>query len=136
MAYSLSHNVSVEKTNDLNEIFELAKIVSKAVYFIIVTLGDTGVVTIKTSRRDSCSLVARLYPVKVIENVENVSGAGDCFTSGFISGMLSHLKESNNVHIGFQAAKSALLCKNTVPFDLTTDKILNNEAKYVTYKID
>lgn len=135
MAYSLVPNVYIEKTSDLNEVFKLAKIVSKVVCFIIVTLGDTGIVTIRNSRKDS-SLVARLYPVKAIEKVENVSGAGDCFTSGFISGMLSHLKESNNVQIGFQSAKAALLCKTTVPFDLSIDNNSNNKAEYVTFKID
>lgn len=135
MANFLSPNVSIENTNDLNEVLKLGKIVSKAVDFIIVTLGEKGVITIKNPKRDG-SVVARFYPVVSIGNVENVSGAGDCFTSGFISGMLSYYKESNNVHIGFQSAKYALLCKNTVPFDLSTDTISINEAEYVTFKID
>lgn len=130
MAEFLAPNVTIEQTNDLNEVLKLAKIVSRVVDFIIVTLGDKGVVTIKKSRRDS-TLVAKLYPIKAIAHVENVSGAGDCFTGGFIFGILSHFKESYNVQIGFQAATFALLSKNTVPSDLNSNNILISEAEYV-----
>lgn len=131
MADYLAPNISSNITDDLNEVLKLAIIVSKSIEFIIVTLGEKGVLTVKNR---SGSIRARFYPASVIRNVENVSGAGDCFTSGFIAGMLTNNKESVNVNIGYQSAKHALLCKNTVPSNLCMSNITLNESEYELFQ--
>lgn len=121
MAYFVEPTTIIEPTSDLNEIFDLCKIVSEHIGFLIVTLGCRGVVTVNNLNKISQNgnnLRTRYYPVQVVNNVQNVSGAGDCFASGFIYGILSNYKESDCIRIGFNAARAALFSKNTVPLDL------------------
>ncbi|GBP63248.1 hypothetical protein EVAR_56629_1 [Eumeta japonica] len=84
-------------------------------------MNTMGVITVKRSQRHDkdtennfCML---LYPITPLDNVKSVSGAGDCFTSGFIYGMISKLNEQQCVTVGFEAAKAALNSMNTVPHD-------------------
>lgn len=109
----------------MSEVLQLAKMLSQYIEFIIVTMGSKGVVTI---RKSSGQLEARLYPVQTLTKIHNVSGAGDCFASGFIHGVLSGLDQNSCINIGFQAAKSALLSDNTVPKNLQFKYI--NEVNY------
>jgi sugar/nucleoside kinase (ribokinase family) len=59
--------------------------------------------------------VLRHYPGRAIESIVNASGAGDAFTSGFITGMLKQKSEAICVSVGFQAAITALMSKRAVP---------------------
>lgn len=113
--------------DDLDEILELSKVVLNVVDHLIVTLGATGIITVR--KTENKMLEGRLYPVAHINKVENVSGAGDCFASGFIYGILSGFKESICVSLGFESAKNALLSKLTVPSQLQASSS-KTEAKY------
>ncbi|XP_034840817.1 uncharacterized protein [Maniola hyperantus] len=86
MANFMEPDINVIKTNELDEIIELSKVILKCVRVLIVTRGSKG--------------------------------AGDCFASGFIHGILQDLQESQSISIGFETAKQALLSKETVPLML------------------
>lgn len=117
----------INSKTDLDEILALSKIVLQVVDLLIVTLGANGVITIK--KKENENVEGRLYPVEIMNKVENVSGAGDCFASGFIHGILSGFKESNCVSLGFESAKTALLSKLTVPSQLQLSNS-TTESKY------
>ncbi|KAF0287085.1 Pseudouridine-metabolizing bifunctional protein C1861.05 [Amphibalanus amphitrite] len=55
------------------------------------------------------------YPVTAASNVVNVSGAGDCFNAGFISGLLAGLAQDRCVQRGQQLALQAVACAAAVP---------------------
>lgn len=136
MAHFLSPKASIEETKDLNEIIALTKIASQIVEFIIVTIGAKGVVTVKHDKSNiDKTLLVNHYPVEALSQVESVSGAGDCFASGFIHGMILGLTEAQSMYIGFQSAKQALFCKNTVPQNLSFATHSMNKAEYITYEI-
>ncbi|XP_072936003.1 uncharacterized protein [Epargyreus clarus] len=116
MAGLIKPNIVVDTRIHLDEIIHLSKIVSEYVNVLIVTIGSKGVVTAQRIHEHGKERIrVRLYPANIITNVENVSGAGDCFSSGFIYGTLLGLDEQQCISIGFEAAKHALLCKETVP---------------------
>lgn len=117
MADFLIPNNNIKRHTDLDEIIELSKIVLKSVNFLIVTRGPAGVVTIKNISESNTrqQLEVRIYNSKVISSIENASGAGDCFSSGFICGILEGIKESQSICLGFKTAEEALLSKDTVP---------------------
>ncbi|XP_037301231.1 pseudouridine-metabolizing bifunctional protein C1861.05-like [Manduca sexta] len=121
MAYYLEPHKKIKKTNDLNEISALSRIVSDYFKCLIVTMGSKGVVIVNNLTNDSENI--SFYQVNVLDNVENVSGAGDCFASGFINGILLGYTQSQCINLGLETAKQALLSKNTVPFDLHTIKL-------------
>ncbi|CAD7092908.1 unnamed protein product [Hermetia illucens] len=94
---------------------------------IIVTLGPLGVLIASKSTTKPIFNNQQQYsiergPVKYrhylapkLDNLVNVSGAGDSFTSGFISAMLSGATEDTCVAIAFQAAQCALKSESAVP---------------------
>lgn len=117
---------------ELTEIVKLYSSVSNVVQFMIVTMGSKGVITMKNVGHQN---EAKFYPTEPISKIESVSGAGDCFASGFIHGMLSGYKESHCIFLGFEAAKMALLCKHTVPSNINIiNKSLFKEPKYELIK--
>ncbi|KAJ8734797.1 hypothetical protein PYW08_014047 [Mythimna loreyi] len=127
-----SHKPDVENHCEFTEIAELYPIVSHLIKFMIITLGSQGVITIKNSGHTD---IARFYPTEPIDSIENVSGAGDCFASGFIHGMLYGLQEAQCMFLGFEAARMALLCRNTVPSNLySINMSLFKNAKYELIK--
>nr|CAI5837052.1 unnamed protein product [Callosobruchus analis] len=115
---------------------------------VIVTMGKYGVVVGRRSgsatepllnfhqRPESQSPQSiRHYEFTDVPNIESVSGAGDCFASGFISALLAGEPEHICVSVGFAAAKMALQTTNTVP-----DRLFGREheawhkpAVYETY---
>ncbi|XP_050352416.1 uncharacterized protein LOC126774828 [Nymphalis io] len=122
MADFLKPNNNIKKSNDLEEIINLSKIVLEFVDLLLITRGSAGVVTVKSlnentnlSPINSHEFEVRLYSAEALNSIENVSGAGDCFSSGFIYGVLLGLNECKSVSLGFSAAKEALLSKRTVP---------------------
>lgn len=57
----------------------------------------------------------RFYPAPRIKNIINVSGAGDNFSAGFISGLLRSLTIDESVAWGFVAACKSLQTEEAVP---------------------
>ncbi|XP_026727340.1 pseudouridine-metabolizing bifunctional protein C1861.05 [Trichoplusia ni] len=110
----LSKTAAIKNIGDLNEILELSSIVAAVIKFIVITMGSKGVMTVNNTEN---KFVQRFYPTVAISKIENVSGAGDCFASGFIHGMLLGFSEPQCISVGYEAAKMALLSKNTVPND-------------------
>ncbi|KAM3966591.1 uncharacterized protein ACR2FA_012126 [Aphomia sociella] len=132
MAYYVTPTINTTQNSDqLLEILSLAKALSQNIEVLIVTIGSKGLVTIRNREQQK---EARFYPTETIDKVVNVSGAGDCFAGGYIYGLLSGLEESYCIGMGFQAAKAALLSKNTVPSDINIDVIYN--AQYVKLDIE
>lgn len=122
MANFIKPDLKIMKIEEQDEIIELSKIVLKFVKVLIITRGSKGVITIKRDKDDSPDMniknvYVKVYPTNAINAVENVSGAGDCFASGFLYGILQDLQESQCIAIGFGTAKQALLSKETVPID-------------------
>lgn len=138
MANFLSPKIVIEETKDLDEIIALSKIVSQVFDFIIVTVGFKGVVTLKVADKlqdRNKTLIVNHYPVKALSQVDSVSGAGDCFASGFIHGMLLGYKEAQNVFIGFESSKQSLFCKNAVPYNLCIAANLIKVAECMSIKV-
>jgi len=112
----------------LAEVTQLAQFMSKTVDNLIITLGSLGVVigrfqpatapffdksyNYNAIKQDTYQL--RYYPSEPVNNIVNVSGAGDSFSSGFIAAMLHGLPEEVCISVGFEAATSALHSKNAV----------------------
>ncbi|CAG9823377.1 unnamed protein product [Phaedon cochleariae] len=108
---------------------EAAHISMKLLNFIdniLVTLGSDGLLI---ARRGSAtdnfqenlqlsSEHVRHYPIEEIHDLVNVSGAGDCFSSGFIAAAISGMPEEVCVSVGFAAAKLALQCQAAVPIEM------------------
>ncbi|XP_045542630.1 pseudouridine-metabolizing bifunctional protein C1861.05 [Papilio machaon] len=119
MAKFLEPNITIDEASDINEIINLSKIVTQFIKVLIVTMGKKGIITVTQASEPDNAREEKLnvcyYAVEELNNVENVSGAGDCFASGYIHGVLSCFQESLCVSIGFEAAKSALMSKSTVP---------------------
>lgn len=130
MANYLKPNNNINKSNDLEEIINLSKIVLNYIHVLLVTRGSAGVVTIKAVEHNK-KIEVRHYIPEVLNTLENVSGAGDCFSSGFINGLLLGLNEFESIGAGFCAAKDALLSKKTVPDTFTK----YNDNKKVIYDI-
>ncbi|XP_063393632.1 uncharacterized protein LOC134678852 [Cydia fagiglandana] len=119
--------------NDVDEILYLSKMLSGFIECLIVTLGAKGVIIVRNKdvHGNGYDTTAKLYSVNVIKSIENVSGAGDCFASGFLHGVLSNLNEPSCVSVGFDAAKNALLSSNTVPSNFKMAKDIK-ESSYKT----
>lgn len=91
---------------------------------IIVTLGADGILIVRRGLATdkfrktvdkNYQISARHYPAEYIKDFINVSGAGDCFASGFIRGMLAQQSEEICMSIGFASAKKALYSSSAVP---------------------
>lgn len=114
----------------VNEAYSIAEIIHN----VIITLGRNGILIVrKGDKRDSFfipdengnmryknimkPISHRLYkPNKIItDEVVNVSGAGDCFASGFISAMLKGHDEESCVNFAFECSLASLRCATTVP---------------------
>ncbi|XP_012547812.1 uncharacterized protein LOC101743270 isoform X2 [Bombyx mori] len=128
MATFLEPNLRGSLTSDLEEIKLLSKIVAKRVQYLIVTAGSKGVFIVNKNITTKEPLISH-FPVDYIQNVENVSGAGDCFSSGFVLGVLLGLRKSLCVRIAFETAKAALLCKKTVPQNLNVRLVYPKSIK-------
>ena len=116
MANFLSPNNNIKANNELNEIIDLSRIVLQSVSFLLVTRGAKGVVTVKYIKNNNIlQIEVRVYNAETINSIENASGAGDCFSSGLIHGILTGLNESQCIRMGFNSAKEALLSRDTVP---------------------
>lgn len=129
MANFVKPDFKLAQTTEISGIIELCKIVSDVVDILVVTLGPKGIVTSRRTAKGDLEM--RLYPVKEINNIVNVSGAGDCFASSFINGVLTNSVEPKCIAIGYQSATQALLSKTTIPQNLKSSFTLN-DAYYET----
>ncbi|XP_073828735.1 uncharacterized protein [Musca autumnalis] len=128
---------------DLNNIEETLKSVKRMLKDIdymfdcvVVTLGQTGIVLSLNSsvdpytqslfrnqkyifepiRCDEFSKQIIFFPTpSVVKDVVSVSGAGDSFAGGFISGLLKEYTVTQSIGLGFYAAKQALKTAAAVP---------------------
>lgn len=105
-----------------NPIEEAAHLGTKLLEFldnIIVTLGPDGILIVKRSlTTDRSKISIRHYPTEQIKDFINVSGAGDCFASGLIAGLVAQEPEEICVSIGFASAKKALYSSAAVPREI------------------
>lgn len=130
LEYNLDEYSDIEKRKIvIQEVVKLSQFVNNYVENVIVTLGSLGVIITnncsptsffddtvnyqdKTKQGKSQS---RYYRARFIENVVNVSGAGDSFVSGFITAMLKGKSEEICVSVGLEAAYKSLLSDSAVP---------------------
>lgn len=129
-------------TGNINQAAYLARLVQQHIPVILVTLGAQGLVIASKNnaaqpllplQESSSDVEVRHYPVVEEKCVVNVSGAGDCFASGLIAGMLKGLSEENCVSFGFAAARASLYSTKTVPDDLLSkcEELWKQPAKYI-----
>ena len=107
-------NVKTEadKQMILQEIYELVQHIQPHVTNIITTIGSLGVTIQRKGNVDEQLLkftgngnFTRYYPAPRVDNIVNVSGAGDGWTSGFIAAFLRNCKEDVCVNVGFTASE-------------------------------
>lgn len=107
---------------------------------VIVTLGSKGILIARKAlatdtflhKNSNNEVHIRHYPTCEVTNLVNVSGAGDCFASGFITALTSNKSEEICVSVGFAAAILALQSECAVPeaiFD-KSHECWNIPAKY------
>lgn len=125
---SADNYLSDEKSfNDLKKITEF---VNETIENVIVTLGPIGILIARRNNSNSpiydrggCYIPEannnkrqlHLYETKRLDDIVNVSGAGDSFASGFIVAMIRGLSENVCVSVGFEASKCALMSGSPVP---------------------
>lgn len=131
---------NINSSRKLEAALVYGKIVAKEVNTVIVTLAEEGILIFRQSSA-SCpmdqffingDIQVRHYPVPCKVSVFNVSGAGDCFTAGIISGILQNKSEEQCVSLGFHAATAALKSKSAVPNEIMVPNAnLQRLPKYV-----
>ncbi|KAL3282102.1 hypothetical protein HHI36_005300 [Cryptolaemus montrouzieri] len=110
------------KFEGIEEISEVAKSLANYIDNVIVTLGSNGILIARRADASQPFLLAsnekdvriRHYPAEIIENIVNVSGAGDCFASGLIMSMLEGKPEDICISVGLSAARQSLQSSFTV----------------------
>ncbi|XP_054728302.1 uncharacterized protein LOC129237523 [Anastrepha obliqua] len=65
----------------------------------------------------------RFYNAPSVKNIKNVSGAGDSFTSGYITALLRGYDMKSCVALGFLAAERALQSRSAVPNQYFNDSV-------------
>lgn len=126
-------NKSIESGQDhlIEDCTNLLKKVQDKFDCVVVTLGPLGVLVNLRGNSflhrffdtRSCSYtppaseeyIRRFYKAPVVSNIVNVSGAGDSFSGGFITGLLRGLNVDESIAFGFVAATSALRSESAVP---------------------
>lgn len=129
-----------EKLTKLEQVATIAKQLGNHVENLIVTLGEDGLVIARKGlanepfgKQSSQEVLVRHYPVTKVENIVNVSGAGDSLASGMICGILTGLSEEVCVTVGVEAAKTALKSQSTVAKELfdRTHASWNKKSQYI-----
>ncbi|XP_054722328.1 uncharacterized protein LOC129232114, partial [Uloborus diversus] len=102
---------------------------------LLVTLGCHGVVLVTTLTVD-CLFPVRgseiskgefrivHYPAPNVEGIISVSGAGDCFAAGMITGILQRLSPSKCIEAGKRAAALSLHSHLAVPQTMCPEMVL------------
>ncbi|KAH8246663.1 hypothetical protein KR038_002799 [Drosophila bunnanda] len=128
------HPVDLELSTKLpqEKLLQQAKFMIKQIdsHFncIIATLGDHGVLlSCRQDAEDDATMLLdvsqsavphriRFYAAPLVNNIVNVSGAGDSFCAGFITALLQQGRSlSECVAAGFVAAEKALQSESAVP---------------------
>lgn len=115
----------------LTKVNAATAIVANYVDCILVTLGANGVLVVRKQTGESrffnatgayikpssheSRVQSNFYGVQPASNVINVSGAGDSFTSGFLTAMIRGKAEDICVSVGCESAKAALHSHSAVP---------------------
>lgn len=116
----------------IENIKNVSNVITNHVDNIIITLGANGVVIARkhttndmTFFNNRCEYIKslernktqyRFYNVEKLKTkIVNVSGAGDSFDVGFITGIVKELPEDISISVGMECAKAALMSKSAVP---------------------
>lgn len=114
----------------IQKVKEASAEITKHIDNIIVTLGSNGVLmTRKFTPKNFCffnekldyiasdqtDIQHRFYNVEKIQNIVNVSGAGDSFNSGFIAAMINGSREDICISVGMESSKVAINSIGPVP---------------------
>ncbi|XP_066159167.1 uncharacterized protein [Euwallacea fornicatus] len=135
----LNISVSELSSNDIETVADAALKLAHFVENVLVTLGPSGIILARRGRAEDSPLKwsnnkisVRYYPVEERKDFVNVSGAGDCFASGFIAALLRNCPESVCVSVGFASALTALYSQSPVPKEMfdVSDVSWQSEAKY------
>ncbi|XP_065362844.1 uncharacterized protein LOC135956320 [Calliphora vicina] len=139
----------------LKECKDLLKLIENKFDCIVVTLGAHGVLvnlrggsfeqkmfeptTGAYINNKTNQFTSRMYAAPSVENIVNVSGAGDSLSSGFITGLIRGLTLNESIAFGFLAAKRSLQSNSAVPeqyFENTQEEqeLLSNEIAALKYK--
>ncbi|CAH0557132.1 unnamed protein product [Brassicogethes aeneus] len=116
---------NITAKNEFCKMRQAASLAEKIVNYVdnvFVTLGSDGlIVSRKGAAKESFPMKnneqiiqVRHYPANTVENIVNVSGAGDNLASGLIAGILCGLSEEISISIGMEAAKTALKSESAV----------------------
>ena len=124
-------NQSEEPANLINDCDALGRILMRQMpgtAAIIVTLGEHGVLLIEPgaageTEDSETEIQSRHYAVKSEPNILSVSGAGDCLSAGFITGILTGCNHHQAILMGLKAARLSLLSMDTVPETLSLQNI-------------
>ncbi|XP_071036915.1 uncharacterized protein [Parasteatoda tepidariorum] len=118
----------------LEEALELGKpLLDGSFHTLVVTLGAHGVLVISNLQSTSFlvgkltsqkgELRATYYPSLKTNSIVSVSGAGDCFASGMIGGILRGLPRDFCVQVGQRAAILSLASHLTVPETISPQSV-------------
>ena len=124
----------------LHSVIDLCQDLLRSIEVMIVTLGADGVVIVRRgsagdplplendpSAKSAGEFVVSAvhYPVVPAESVVSVSGAGDCFTSGFVTSLLTdgERSQARAVSAGIQSSAESLRSKLSVPQNICRDII-------------
>ncbi|KAG5878902.1 hypothetical protein JTB14_023559 [Gonioctena quinquepunctata] len=127
IARCLNLALDCSTSSEIRQAAELSiKLLNYGIDNIIVTLGAKGVLIIRKGLATDKFLMneptagehIRFYPTEAIQDLVNVSGAGDCFASGFAVALISGMSEKVCVSVGFAAAKLALQSQSAVPKEI------------------
>lgn len=116
----LNFPTAFSPANQIEDAAFLAQLLARDINNVLVTMGPEGILI--AHRENDAKISLRHYPAQRLDNIVNVSGAGDCFASGYIAAVLTRCKESVCVSVGFAAALEALQSQSPVPkrfFDKT-----------------
>ncbi|KAI1730495.1 indigoidine synthase A like protein [Ditylenchus destructor] len=93
----------------------VTKIFSGQLEHLLITIDKSGCVLL--SKNDAGNIATYVVPPPQIKKDEFVSasGAGDCFNSGFLTGMLRNLDISDILHFATECAMKSLKTMNAVP---------------------
>lgn len=125
-------DIEQQLTENTQSLEHVAADIAKHIDNVIITLGSFGVLVTRNVSGDDMRFftkkhqyiepnskqfnpVSRFYPHTKIEDVVNVSGAGDSFNVGFITAMIRGFSEDISVSVGFESAKTALYSPSPVP---------------------
>ncbi|XP_015909347.2 uncharacterized protein [Parasteatoda tepidariorum] len=130
----LSSGVREHLNVTLEEALELGKpLLDGSFHTLVVTLGAHGVLVISNLQSTSFlvgkltsqkgELRATYYPSLKTNSIVSVSGAGDCFASGMIGGILRGLPRDFCVQVGQRAAILSLASHLTVPETISPQSV-------------